>query len=162
MLFLILAHVDTGHQGFIVEQVFCQCLGQFRLTHTRCAEEDERANRTFWVLKTGTTTAYGISHRLDGFVLTDNTFVQFVFQEEQLFTFALHHFAYRDACPTGNHVGNVFGSYLFLNHGAVTLLVLQILLDVVDFIFQRFQLAITDFGHLAIIAFTFGLVGLEL
>jgi len=162
MLFLILAHVDTGHQRFIVEQVFRQCLGEFRLTHTRCTEEDERANRTFRVLQSGTATTHGIGYRLDGFVLTDDTLVQFVFQEEQLFPFALHHLAHRDACPAGYHVGNVFGGHLFLDHGTVTLLMLQVLLDVVDFIFQGFQLAITDFGHLAIIAFTFRLVGFKL
>ena len=53
-LLLILAHVDTRHHGFIVEEELSQGLGQLRLTDTGGAEEDEGADGALGVLQTGT------------------------------------------------------------------------------------------------------------
>ena len=75
MLLLILAHVDTGHQRFVIEQVFRQRFRQLGLTYTRGTEEDERTNRPLRVLQAGTAPAHGVGYGLDGFVLTDDPLV---------------------------------------------------------------------------------------
>ena len=136
MFLLILTHVNTGHQRFVIEQVFCQCLCQFGLTYTGGAKEDERADGAFRVLQSCTAPAHGVCYGFDGFVLSDNTFVQFVFQMEQLVAFALQHLAYRYSRPARYYIGYILGSYLFLNHGVVALLFLQVFLDALDFVFQ--------------------------
>ena len=50
MTLLILGHINTGHQGFIVKQELCQCLRQLGFTDTRGSEEDKRPNGTFRIL----------------------------------------------------------------------------------------------------------------
>ena len=87
--------------------------------------------------------------------------MQLVFQEEQLFAFALHHLAYRDTRPARYHIGNVFRGHFFLDHGRIPLLVVQVLLNLLDFVFQCLQFSIADFSYLSIIAFAFGLFGFE-
>ena len=162
MLFLILAHVDTRHQGFIIKQVFRQSFRQLGLTYTRRTEEDERTDRAFRVLQSRTAPAHGIRYGFDGFVLSDHPLVQFVFQVKQLVALALQHLAYGYARPARYHVGDVFGGHFFLNHRIIALLSLQVFLDALDFVFQRLQFPVSDFGYLAIVALAFGSVGFEL
>ena len=107
MLLLILTHVDTRHHRLVVEQVFGQCLGQFRFTYTCGAEENERGDRSLRVLQAGTRAANGIRDGGDGLVLADNTLMQFLFQVQQFLTFTLHHAGDGDACPATDHLGDV-------------------------------------------------------
>ena len=51
---LILAHIDTGHHIFVIEEKLCQSLGQFGLSHARRSHEQERSYRPFLILQTGT------------------------------------------------------------------------------------------------------------
>ena len=62
MLLLILAHVDTCHHRFVIEQEFCKRLGKLRLTYTGSAEEEERTDRTFGILQSCAAAAYGIGY----------------------------------------------------------------------------------------------------
>ena len=88
--------------------------------------------------------------------------MQFVFQMQQLVLFTLQHLAYRYARPAGNHIGDVLGIDFFFNHCLVTLHLVQFLLRFFNFLIQRLQFAVTYFGNLSVIAFTFRLVGLKL
>ena len=88
--------------------------------------------------------------------------MQLIFQVKQLLSFALQHLAYRYARPAGNYIGDVFSRYLFLNQGTVTLLLLQVFLDRLDFILQCLKLSVADFSHPSVITFTLCLVGFEL
>ena len=115
MLLLILRHVDTCHHRLIVEEVLGQCLCQFSLTDTRGAEEDERGDRTLRVLQSGTRATYGIGNGRDGFVLTDDTTVQFIFEMEQFLAFALHHLRDGDARPARDDLCDVVGSDFLAN-----------------------------------------------
>ena len=109
VLLLILRHVDTCHHLLVVEQVFCQRLRQLGLADTRGAEEDERGYRALRVLQSGTRAAYGIRDGCDGFVLSDDALVQFLFQVEQLLALALQHAGDGNARPAAHHLGNIVG-----------------------------------------------------
>ena len=69
MLLLILTHVDSRHHLLVVEEVVGQGLGQLCLTYTGGSHEDERGDRTFWVLQTCTTAPDGICNCRDGLFL---------------------------------------------------------------------------------------------
>jgi len=158
---LILAHVDTGHHRFVVEQKFCQCLCQFGFTYTSRTQEEERTNRPFGILQPGTATADSVGNGFDGFILTDDTLVEFFFQMEEFFLFALQHLADRYSRPARYNVGYVFGIYLFLNHGLIALHGMQFLLGLFYFLVQCLKLAVTDFGYFAVIALAFSFFGFE-
>ena len=159
---LIFRHVDTRHQRLVVEEVFGQSLGQFGLAYTGRSQEDERTDGTFRVLQSRTAAPHGIAHGLYGFVLPDDPFVEFLFQMEQLLALALQHLAHGYARPTAYHIGDVFRGHFLFNHRVCALRVLQLVLYPVDFVLQCLELAVADFGHLAIVAFAFGPFGLEL
>ena len=161
MLFLIFTHVDTCHHAFIIKEEFSECLGKFRLTHTGGTEEDKRTNRTFRILQTCTTTAYGIGNSFNGFILPDDTLVKFIFQMQQFILFALQHLTDGDACPTGYYICNVFGIYFFLNHGFVALHGMKLLLSILNLLIQSLQLTVTDFGNFTVISLTFSFVCFE-
>ena len=88
--------------------------------------------------------------------------MQFGFQMEQFFLFALHHLTDRDSRPTRYHIGYIFAVHLFLDHGGGSLHRLQFLLDFLNFLFLLFDLSVTDFGYFTVVAFTFGLIGFKL
>ncbi len=81
---------------------------------------------------------------------------------QQFLLFTLQHLAYRYAGPAGYYVGDVFSIHFLFNHGLVALHFVQFLLCFLNLPVQRLQFAVTDFGHPAIVAFPFCLVGLEL
>ena len=113
-------------------------------------------------MQSGTAASYGIGYGLDGFVLPDNPLVQFRLQMQQFVLFALQHLAYRYAGPAGYYVGDVFSVHFLFNHGLVALHLVQFLLRFFNLLVQRLQFAVAYFGHPAIVAFPFSLVGLEL
>jgi len=88
--------------------------------------------------------------------------VQFFLQVQQLIFLRLQHFADRNTCPAGHHIGDVLTVHFFFNQGIVALDGVQGILSLVDASLNLFYPAVADLGHLAIIAFAFGLVGLKL
>ena len=101
--FLVFRHVDSGHHILVIEEIFRQCLGQFRLANARRTQEDEGSDRPFLILQSGPRPSHRIRNRSYGFVLTDHSLVQFFFQVNQLLPFALQHPGYRDTRPSGNN-----------------------------------------------------------
>ena len=108
-LLLILAHVDARHHGLIVEEILGKCLCKLCLAHTRRAEEDEAADGSLRVLKACTTAANGVADGSDGFFLTNDALVKFLFQMEQLLGLARLHLAYGNARPAAHNIGNIVG-----------------------------------------------------
>ena len=76
VLLLILAHVDTCHHLLVVEEIVGQRLGQLGLSDTRRTHEDERGDRPFRVLQSGSAPSDGIGHSRDGFVLSYHALVE--------------------------------------------------------------------------------------
>ena len=136
MLFLIFTHIDTRHHGLIIEEELGKSLGKFRLSNTGSTEEDKRTNRAFWILQTGTATAYSISDSFDSFVLPNHTLVEFIFQMQQFVFFTLQHLADRNTCPAGYNICNILSVYFFLNHGFIALHHVKFFLSIFDFLVQ--------------------------
>ncbi len=88
--------------------------------------------------------------------------MQFVFEMQELFAFALQHFVYRYARPSRYDIGNVGGIDLFFNHRAASLLVMKLLLQFFDLGLFLFNPSVAQFGHFTVIAFAFGFIGFEL
>ena len=116
VLLLILGHVDSSHHRLVVEEVFGECLCEFCLSDAGGAEEDERADRSFGVLQSGTAAAYGIADGAYGFVLPDDAAVEFFFEVEEFLALGLLHLGYGDSCPSADDFCDIVGSHLFLDH----------------------------------------------
>ena len=108
-----LRHVEADHRLLTAEEIGGQSLGELGLTDTGWAGEDEAGDGTVRVLQTDTGPTDGFGHRLDRFVLTDQTLVQRLLHVQQLHRFALRELLHRHAGPGGNDLGNV----LLVHHG---------------------------------------------
>ena len=73
MFLHIFTHIKTEHCIFIAEHCLCKSLAKFCFTDTRRTEEDKRTNRTFRILQTCTTTAYGIGNKVNGLISLPST-----------------------------------------------------------------------------------------
>ena len=113
-------------------------------------------------MESGAAAAHGVGHGFDGFVLTDDTGVEFVFEMQELFALALEHAGDGDARPAAHHVGDVVGRDLFFYHGFGALALEEGVVEFGDLSFQFLQTAVANLGHLAVVAFAFGTIGLEL
>ena len=161
-LFLIFAHVYSRHHRLVVEQILGQSLCQLGLAHARGAEEYERGDRPLGVLQSGAASAHGIAHGTYGFFLSYHAFVQLFLQVEQFFALALHHPCHGYARPPAHHFGYVVGRNLLAHHGSGTLRLAQLLLDVLDVVGERLQLAVPNLSHTLVVALTLGTLSLQL
>ena len=80
---------------------------------------------------------------------------------QELFALALEHAGDGDARPAAHHVGDVVGRDLFFHHGLGTLALEQGVVELGDLALEFLQAAVANFGHLAVVAFAFGTIGLE-
>ena len=159
--FLILTHVYAGHHGLVIEEIIGKSFCQFSLSHTSGTQENEASDGAFGVLQASPASSDRIAHGFYGFVLPDDTVVEFLFQMQQLVALALHHLAHRDARPAAYHIGNVFCGYLFFHHGFGALCLYKLVLHILDVLLQCLQFSVTDFCHTSIVAFPFGFFRLE-
>ncbi len=162
MAFLVLTHINPGHCIFIIEQELRQCFRKLSFTHTRCAQENKGPNGLALILQSGAGPANGIRDRLDRFILTGHTFMQFRFQVQQFRTFACDQLRYRNTCPTRYNTRNIVGSNFLFKHAAFCLLTFQLGFHLSSFILCFFNFTVTDFRHAAIIACTLCLCGFKL
>ena len=100
-------HVEADHRLFAAEEVGGQSFGELGFTHTGGAGENEAGDRAVGVLQTDPGTADGLGHRLDGFVLTDQTLVEGFLHVEQLDRLALGELLHRNTGPGGDDLGDV-------------------------------------------------------
>ena len=161
-LFLILTHIYSGHHRLIVEEIFCKRLGKFGLTYTGGAEEDEAGDRTLRVLQTGTAAANGIAYGCDSLVLADDSLVELLLQMEQFLALTLHHTAYWYSGPAAHYLSNIIGSHLFADHGLTALCALQLLLNLLDIVFESYQLGVANLCNTFVVSFTLHALSLKL
>src|SRR5690606_270133 len=101
-------HVDANECRRIGKQELRECARQLRLTDACWAGEDERADWTTRILETSPTAANGACKRLDGFVLSDNRAVQFVFHAQQARRFRFLQARDWDARPPADDERDLF------------------------------------------------------
>ncbi len=87
--------------------------------------------------------------------------MEFGFEMEEFFFFALHHLVDRNSCPSGNHIGYVFRVNLFFNEGFFSLHHFQLFLNGGVFLFFLLYFRVADFCHFGIVALAFGAFGVE-
>ena len=151
MLLAVLRHVDANHRFFVVEEEVRQRLGQLRLTDAGGAEEEERACRPVLIGNTSARTAYRVGHSLHSFILTDHAMTQDFLHGQELFGFALHHLAGRDAGPCGDNFGHCLGGDFLREHGVLFGRV-HGLLGRVQLLFQFRNGAIAQLCYLFVVA----------
>ena len=142
VLLLVLRHVDTNHRLLVVEQEFGQRARQLGLADAGRAQENEAAERTVRVLKTGARATHGVGHRLNGFVLADDPLMETVFHLEQLLDFPFHQPADRDVRPAADDLGDVLLVDFLLQHPLTLLQVRQPRLALLDPAFDVRQPAV--------------------
>ena len=100
VLLLILRHVDANHRALVVEQVLGQRPRQFGFADAGRSQEDERCRSADWGLQARPRAEDRFGNRVDGFVLSDDALVQFVFEMQQLCAFAFEELRNRNAGPS--------------------------------------------------------------
>ncbi len=158
---LVLAHVDTHHHVFVVEQHLGQSLGQFGFTDAGGAKEDERADGALAVAQARTRAADGVGDDADGFVLTHHALVQLVLEVEEAFALGLEHAGHGNAGPLADHLGYLLGVDFLVDHGVVGLHLFELQFQVLHLLLGLLDAAVAQFGHLAVVALPLGLFGLE-
>jgi len=88
--------------------------------------------------------------------------VQLVLHVQQFFALGSQHARHGDARPARHHLGDVLRIDLLLDHRAVGRRQFVLLLERGDLLLRLLDLAVADFGHLAVIALALGLLRLDL
>ena len=161
MPLLVFRHVNANHVVLVVEQKFSKGFGKLGLPNTSGSQEDKRTNRTAFILQSGPTAANGIRNGGDGIILTNHPHMQLCFQVHQLLPFTLQHPRHRDTGPPTNHIGYLFGGYLFIHHRGVLLDLRQFVLEIFDRLFSLRDLPITKLGNQAKITLTVSLISFQ-
>mmetsp|Transcript_18269 Transcript_18269/g.42587 ORF Transcript_18269/g.42587 Transcript_18269/m.42587 type:complete len:234 (+) Transcript_18269:702-1403(+) len=80
MSFHELTHVQANH-GFFLSKVCCsKCLAQLCLANACRATEDERSNRSIWVLEASASSTHSLGDSCHGLILPDDTVVKGILQ----------------------------------------------------------------------------------
>ena len=110
----ILRHIETYDVLFGVEESLRQSFCQFRFADAGRAQEDEGTDRPSRVFQAGAGSYDRVGHGFHCLVLTDDALVQRFVDLEELFLFAFHDLADRDASPAADHIRDlVLGDLLF-------------------------------------------------
>ena len=123
-------------------------------------EENERGDRSFRVLQTGTGAPDGVANGLNGLVLPDDAAMQLVFQMQQFFLFALQHPRHGNTRPARHNLGDVIGGdgpFQTSTRGGGFLL----RHNVIQFFVLLFEQTVTNLRHTTVVAFALGTLGLE-
>ena len=112
VLLHVLRHVDANHGVIAVEQPVGEGFGEFRLAHTRGAEEQEAGDGAVRIAQPRPGPLNRIGDGGDGLVLADHPLMQIILQLQQLLHFALHQPRHRDSGPLGDHLGDVVFTHL--------------------------------------------------
>ena len=155
MLLHEFAHVDADHRVLVVEQVLGDGFGQFGLAHAGRPEEQERPERTVFIVQPGTRPAHGIGHGHHRVMLADDPLAQLLFHPQQLLALTFQHLGRGDAGPAFHHFGNLFGPHS-LGHKGLTLA----RLGLAQRLFQRGDAAVLQLSGLGEVALALGLLQL--
>ena len=160
MTLLIFTHVDSGHHILIIEEELRQSLCKLGLSDTCRTHEEEGAYRPLLVLQSRTGTADRICNSLYGHILAHYPLVKLGLHAKQLLTLALQHPLYRNACPLGNHLSDIFRSHRL---GYYRILYCSLTRSqLLDLLLCLSHLSIADLSHLAIVSDPFGIMRLYL
>ena len=158
MGFLVLAHIDTGHHGLVVEQELGQRLRELGLSDARGPEEEEGAERTMFVRQARTAAANRIRNGPYRFVLAHDPLVEGRFHIQELILLALEHLAHGDTGPASHNLRDVFRGHGLgherILHGRLAQE------QFVDLLLRLSDLAVAQLGHLSVVAFALGDLGL--
>lgn len=124
VLLAVLRHVDTDHRPLVVEEEVRERLGQLGLADTGRAEEEEGAGGAVRVGDAGAGAADGVGDRPYGLGLADQPLAELLLHPQELLGLALQQTAGRDAGPGADHIRDVVGTDLLLDHGLLGRLLL--------------------------------------
>ena len=113
-----LAHVESDHRRFAVEEELGQGLGQLGLADAGRSQKQKRADRPVGVLQAGPAAPDGVGDRVDGRVLIDQPQVDLIFELQQLFALGREHARDRNAGPLADDLGDLLGIDLLLEQPA--------------------------------------------
>ena len=137
MLFHVFRHVNANHGLFGTNQQLRQNLCQFGFTHTRRPQEHKGACRAFRIMNARSATANGLRNRHQRFILAHHTLAHFIFKSQKFFRFSLSQTRQRNPRHFTDHFANLIFAHQQL---FFFLLFAPIVLQSIDFFFQRFLL----------------------
>ena len=108
MLFHEFRHVEQDEARFVVEQEFCERLGQLGFPGARWADEEKRANRAVGIAQPRPSQTHGLGNRLDGRILPFDPFAKRLLHRPQPLALVLGQCANGDFAPAGDHGRNLF------------------------------------------------------
>jgi hypothetical protein len=140
----------------VVEQKLSERPGKFGLAHSGPAEKDERTDRAVRIFEARARTENCISDCVHCFSLTDDPFVQVVFQGEQLLQLTLEELGDRDIGPAIDNFRDVLFIDLFFKKSRVRVLLIHRVLILAELFFELGEFAVAKFGGLIQIVLALG------
>ena len=107
MLFAVFAHIQTDQCIFIIKHEFCQCFCQFCFSDSGWPDKNEGTDRALRVFEPGPRSADCIGNSVDGFILTNDAFMEIFLHMQQTFRFILKHLTYRYPGPLSNDLCDI-------------------------------------------------------
>src|SRR3981081_3971567 len=157
VLLHVLAHVESNHRVFVIEQELGQCTTQFGLPHSSRTEDDEGTYWPIFVLQTSSGATYRIGNRPDRFALSDHSLSETLFHMNELFFLTLLEPGYRNPGPTCYHLGDMLRGNIFPQELLRLLQLRQSLVVSLKLLHQVRETAILNLAGLPKIALTLSL-----
>ena len=107
----IFRHIHTNHSLFTAKHSLSQRLGKFCFPNACRSKKQERTDWTVRILQSHTATFYSLRNSMHCFLLTNHTFVKFLFQLSKTSGLSFRQSLYRNFGPVGYN-----GSYSFFVH----------------------------------------------
>ena len=147
MFFHVFGHVNANYTAFVVEKSFGESFCQFGFSYAGRSEKDKRSDWAIWIFDTCAGTENRFADGSNCFILSDNSFMQSVFQVQKFFAFAHKHFCKRNARPTTYNAGNVFFADFFFQKAIVFILRGNFFFKFFQSLHELRELAVFEFGR---------------
>ena len=118
----ILTHINTNHVLFVIKQACGKCFRKFCLTYTSRSEEHKGTDWLCRIFNSCFRTDNGFSNLFHTFILTDNSFMEFLIKIQCLISLTLGKFCYRNTRPAADDRCDFIIGYRFVNHRRFSLL----------------------------------------
>ena len=158
VLLHVLAHVDAHHVVLAVEERGREGAGELGLSDPGGPEEDERADRTLWVLEAGAGAEHGVGDGLDRLALADDTLVEDVGEPQELLALRFEEPGHGDARPVGHDLRHLLGVDLLLDESPGAVPCRETLFLLLEPLLEARELAVLELGGAVEIVFPLGLL----
>ena len=111
MLFHVLRHIDSDDGVFTIKKSGGESFGELGLSDSCGPQKKERADGSLRIFQAGAGTDHGVCHSLNGFVLSDDSFVENGIKPQEFVFLTLQESSDRNSCPAGDYLAYLLSGY---------------------------------------------------